>query len=505
MAIKTRRGQPDIRVGVHRGDFKVTLYDSDNMERQVLQTPTRRKELTSVMPHSFAALVLGQTEIGGFLVWVCMDVHRLLVGKKTLQLQWIGSDRVWDVNFRLTRMCIKMGDGWASFANVIKVDFYETFIFTSTDNLAKFIVSVFSFGGVQRVIRMSIEITSEGYKFKKKVKKHTSTILHRHLENNKLLLSAVHGLSRDTSQIFSGMALLRCPASPMGQRNVAMQWAGSERVWDVKFRLSATCISMDDGWAGFVHEMQVGHFGTLIFTPTDDWAKFIVSVFSLTRMQRRVQCLNAEIMPGGLKFVKEVKKHTIAVLDIPVEWIRATGLRLPKRMLLQNCSGGHGMWLSNKGGTITVSATILSYPDVDLQCTFLGGVITACVHMAVYVSSFLNPSKFGSFWTVVLRLRDTVLVVVIHGNSEISGHDQLYFFFTKSDRQTETLAVKARVDAKLRTMVEEHLIEKKRFKENAMAMLKRQELEHAMEMTRAEIKCLEASLAVLRMRLKSDA
>ncbi|KAH6763832.1 hypothetical protein C2S51_015081 [Perilla frutescens var. frutescens] len=64
-----------------------------------------------------------------------------------------------------------------------------------------------------------------------------------------------------------------------------------------------------------------------------------VSVFIAQGMRRRVlPDVNVKNNPK-MKFQKLMKKHSINILDIPIEWVKTTGLELPIELFMMNGNG----------------------------------------------------------------------------------------------------------------------------------------------------------------------
>ncbi|KAH6763322.1 hypothetical protein C2S52_020755 [Perilla frutescens var. hirtella] len=129
--------------------------------------------------------------------------------------------------------------------------------------------------------------------------------------------------------------------NPLIRDKDALQLQGtwSDRVWHVRIRFRVSGMLMGDGWAEFANENEIKQYDLLVLNPTDDGDTLSVSVFTAQGMRRRVLPeVNVKNNPT-MKFQKLMKKHSINILDIPIEWVRATGLEPPLELFMTNGNG----------------------------------------------------------------------------------------------------------------------------------------------------------------------
>ncbi|KAH6783557.1 hypothetical protein C2S52_008516 [Perilla frutescens var. hirtella] len=129
--------------------------------------------------------------------------------------------------------------------------------------------------------------------------------------------------------------------NPLIRDKDALQLQGtwSDRVWHVRIRFGVSGILMGEGWAGFANENDIKQYDLLVLNPTNEGDTLSVSVFTAQGMRRRVlPDVNVNSNPK-MKFRKLMKKHSINILDIPIEWVKATGLEPPLELFMMNGNG----------------------------------------------------------------------------------------------------------------------------------------------------------------------
>ncbi|KAH6775131.1 hypothetical protein C2S52_012692 [Perilla frutescens var. hirtella] len=119
-----------------------------------------------------------------------------------------------------------------------------------------------------------------------------------------------------------------------------LQTTATEWIWHVSIRVGRSGLKMHRGWAIFAFEHRIETNDVLVFTPTSHCLCFKVNIFAASGLEHHFKPrLISTLRKTNMKFWKCIKKHTRYTLDIPVDWITATDLKPPERVVLQNSEG----------------------------------------------------------------------------------------------------------------------------------------------------------------------
>ncbi|KAH6783554.1 hypothetical protein C2S52_008513 [Perilla frutescens var. hirtella] len=327
-AKETGLGDEDM-VTFKRGEayeFTVTMYDSNYIERELVRS-TKGQTDNPRLPGSFAGVFLGR--FPGASVRGSQSSYQR---QSRLRLQTTATERLWHVSIRVGRSGLEMRRGWAFFAFEHRIEPNDVLVFTPTSHGLCFKVNIFATSGLERRFkpRLISTLRNRNMKFWKCIKKHTRYTL-------------------DIPVDWITATDLKPPEMVVLQNSEGREWeVGVERRrnnYGYRYKFES------QGWRVFydANRLRIGDVvefeytqiieNIIVVTPTDDRTTFMVTVFTEQGMECRVTLGPLALQARRLNFQKHMKKHMTYSLDIPVEWIRATGLQPPLSVVLQNTQG----------------------------------------------------------------------------------------------------------------------------------------------------------------------